>query len=53
MDPESWAEALGLSSPGGSGSGVVLIVALSSIFFLLFLVFCGVGGVGGEFVIYQ
>ena len=53
MDPESWAEALGLSSPGGSGSGVVLIVALSSIFFLPFLVFCGVGGVGGDFSISQ
>ena len=52
VEPEYWAEGLGVSSTGASGSGVVLIVTSSSILFsFFFLVFHGVGGVGGKFSI--
>ena len=33
VEPESWAAASGVSSPGASGEGVVSIVYLSSMFF--------------------
>ena len=39
MDPESWAEALGVSLPGESGSEGVSNVSLSSILFSFFFWF--------------
>ena len=47
VEPAYWEESLGVSEPGELGTGVVLIVNVSSILFLSFMVFHGVGGVGG------